>query len=440
MKRLIPFFLLVLFGAGCLSSRTNQAPLTTIKVQDTKPNADSTTQAEIPLGTEHWQSYKNYSYGFGFRYPSEAVNKYRVDAATGTVFALDLGPTVASSTALSVPYAILEAKVVPRDGHGLPTGASLKDGCYDEAEGKARILPKANYAGKDFCVTSIADAAAGNRYDQFWYSVLMGEKYLVIAYTYHSVSCANYDKPGACLAFDEGRDTSVGNTILSTLGLFEPSAQADESNMRLESRTTKKTDKMYEVDLTYPEMMGGDEKVRTAFNDAIREYVSTTTDSFLAYAKDSQGDQGSAPYSLQGGYSSPFVSDKLINVVFEGYEFTGGAHGNYIYRTFVFDTATGKELKLQDFFVDKKGYLAAIAKYASQEITKRDVSDADWIKTGTAPDKANYQFFYWTKDGLTIVFPPYQVAAYAAGPQDVIIPFSELVPRLEPDAKVLLGL
>ena len=440
MKRLMPFVLLVLFGAGCLSSRTSQAPLTTINVPEAKPSAATTTQATVIPGTEHWLSYQNYAYGFGFRYPSEAVNKYRVDAATGTVFATDLGSTVASSAALSVPYAILEAKVISRDGHDLPTGASLKDGCYDEAEGRARILPKANYAGKDFCVTSLADAAAGNRYDQFWYSAPMGEKYLVIAYTYHSVSCANYDKPGACLGFDESRDTAVGKSLLTTLSLFEPSAKADEANMRLESRTIKKTDKMYEVDLTYPEMVGGDEKVRTAFNGAIQEYVSTTTDAFLGYAKDSEGDFGSAPYALQSGYSSPFVSDKLINVAFEGYEYTGGAHGNTVYETFVFDAATGQRLGLADFFTDKGDYLNAISGYAAHEITMRDVSDADWIKSGTAPDKANFQFFYWTKDGLTIIFPPYQVAAYAAGPQDVTIPFAELVPMLKSEAKAQLDL
>ena len=29
-------------------------------------------------------------------------------------------------------------------------------------------------------------------------------------------------------------------------------------------------------------------------------------------------------------------------------------------------------------------------------------------------------------DGLTVTFPPYAVAPYAAGPQEVLIPYSEL--------------
>jgi hypothetical protein len=41
-----------------------------------------------------------------------------------------------------------------------------------------------------------------------------------------------------------------------------------------------------------------------------------------------------------------------------------------------------------------------------------------------------------TKKGLWITFDPYQVAAYAAGPQTVLVPYSALKDIIKPDGPV----
>jgi hypothetical protein len=53
--------------------------------------------------------------------------------------------------------------------------------------------------------------------------------------------------------------------------------------------------------------------------------------------------------------------------------------------------------------------------------------DKQWIQTGTGEDPQNYQVFVLDGDSLVFHFPPYQVAAYAAGPQSVAIPLSSLI-------------
>jgi len=62
-----------------------------------------------------------------------------------------------------------------------------------------------------------------------------------------------------------------------------------------------------------------------------------------------------------------------------------------------------------------------------------DMSDADWIARGTAPVPENYENWVLTPDALVFTFEPYQVAAYAAGPQIVTIPLADLADILAPE-------
>ncbi len=54
------------------------------------------------------------------------------------------------------------------------------------------------------------------------------------------------------------------------------------------------------------------------------------------------------------------------------------------------------------------------------------MSDDEWIATGAGPKAENFDSWNITKTGILINFDPYQVAAYAAGPQDVLIPYEEI--------------
>ncbi|HEY4501819.1 MAG TPA: RsiV family protein [Candidatus Paceibacterota bacterium] len=50
----------------------------------------------------------------------------------------------------------------------------------------------------------------------------------------------------------------------------------------------------------------------------------------------------------------------------------------------------------------------------------------DTVRMGTAPTPEALQFFYLYQGDLHLLFPPYQVASYAAGSFDIAIPLSEL--------------
>lgn len=62
--------------------------------------------------------------------------------------------------------------------------------------------------------------------------------------------------------------------------------------------------------------------------------------------------------------------------------------------------------------------------------------DDPWIERGAAPDLKNYNSWTISKKGIEITFDPYQVAAYAAGPQHVSAPYSALKGIIKPDGPV----
>ena len=135
------------------------------------------------------------------------------------------------------------------------------------------------------------------------------------------------------------------------------------------------------------------------------------------------------------GYNIEYADDDLISVRFGEETFTGGAHPNHGTFTLTYDLKKGRELKLADLFKPGSKYLDAIADYATRDLQARKDPDSgenlgiakdDW-EEGAKPTADNYQNWNVTKKGLMITFPPYQVAAYAYGPQTVIVPISKLM-------------
>ena len=140
-------------------------------------------------------------------------------------------------------------------------------------------------------------------------------------------------------------------------------------------------------------------------------------------------------------YGVEYADDGLISVNFVEYVFTGGAHPNSGNFTLTYDLKNGRELKLPDLFKPGSRYLTTIANYALRDLKERKDPDTgeslgfaqDIFEDGAKPTADNYRNWNVTRKGLLITFPPYQVSAYAFGPQTVIVPYSELKDIVRPD-------
>jgi hypothetical protein len=147
---------------------------------------------------------------------------------------------------------------------------------------------------------------------------------------------------------------------------------------------------------------------------------------------------------LSIGYSIALARDDLISVVFDvGSYSAGAAHPNSYSEVVNFDLRNGKQLKLADLFQPGSKHLQSIATYCIADLKKQgkkqgeeSMLDDDWIQRGAGPDAENYGSWTIGKKGLGIIFDSYQVAAYAAGPQHVLVPYSALKDLIKPDGPI----
>ena len=144
-------------------------------------------------------------------------------------------------------------------------------------------------------------------------------------------------------------------------------------------------------------------------------------------------------YSLYLGFDAARNDDALFAVNFDESIYTGGAHPNHYIKTFNFLMPDGWQVFLPEVF--KPEGLERISQLAIADLQRQwdagdSMSDDDWLNSGAGPDWANFESFLLLPDALVLRFPPYQVAAYAAGDQAVAIPLSKLLDVMRSDWRV----
>lgn len=202
----------------------------------------------------------------------------------------------------------------------------------------------------------------------------------------------------------------------------------------------------YSVDAEYPQIEG--DARFDKFNAAARAMVTKDVAAFKTAETEALEEEADLPdetqtSSLDIGYQVRLATDDLISVEFtQGQYSRGAAHGNSITAVLNFDVKNGKKLALADLFNANSKYLTVISDYSIRDLkeqSKRDkdsMLEDDQIQDGAAARADNFRAWTITRKGLLIVFDPYQVAPYAAGPQQVIVPYSALKPIVKPDGPI----
>jgi uncharacterized protein DUF3298 len=180
---------------------------------------------------------------------------------------------------------------------------------------------------------------------------------------------------------------------------------------------------------------------------ALEAYVADKKAAFLAGLKlqPARDQARQMPWDLDLETEVVGQAGRLVSVKVQGSSFTGGAHPTPILDTFTYDTQARKIVSLDDLFTDAPAVELALAAEARRQLlTRLDdnmplVSSADAVNDGTQPGQHHFDTFTLSpgQDGraanLTLLFPPYQVAAYVAGTQAVDVPVGVFAPWLKPD-------
>lgn len=125
------------------------------------------------------------------------------------------------------------------------------------------------------------------------------------------------------------------------------------------------------------------------------------------------------------------LSDKVYQVVWEYYTFTGGAHGFLGTKVFFFDLQTGKQIPPKDLFVNYEGF----RKYAESEFKKQMNISESFSEAGYNFGKQGFKLpenFYLTKSEWVLYYNPYEIAAYVKGASVVSLPKEKVASFLNP--------
>ena len=221
-------------------------------------------------------------------------------------------------------------------------------------------------------------------------------------------------------------------------------------NVQVVAKVIKEANKqkLYSVNAEYPQIDGDarfdgfNKEARTLINKDVAAFKTSETTGDAAGPSDFPGENQTS--TLEAGYDFHYASDNLVSVAFtEGTYSRGAAHGNSLTAVINYDVKSGKKLALADLFKDKSKYLSVIASYCQKELKERarkpdSMYLPELLETGAGPRADNYRAWNITKKGLWITFDPYQVAAYAAGPQYILVPYSVLKDIIKPDGPIAM--
>lgn len=242
----------------------------------------------------------------------------------------------------------------------------------------------------------------------------------------------------------EGNWKKPGQSDGDSLSFYATQQVIEFTNgAKLVNKTIREIDKAKRSDISsvYPELTGVSSPAAQSFNELVKKRVVEMNN---AYRKDVAGISAEDIKSLPGGvglsnevsYDVILANDDLISISISDYTFMGGAHGGTSSNPINYDLKNNRELKLADIFEPNSDYLKVISDYAIADLKKTvgDMSDDKWLSEGAAPKDENYRSWNLTKKGLMVIFDQYQVAAYAAGPQQVIVPYDKLQIILRKDS------
>jgi hypothetical protein len=189
-----------------------------------------------------------------------------------------------------------------------------------------------------------------------------------------------------------------------------------------------------EVSLTLPEAVGTVPALYTKLFSEGRNELDSFTEGAKSELEElrASGDKP-LPYGRSLDYAVTAQTPRLLSLVLNALESTGGAHPNTILSTTVWDKTAGKALAPADLFAPGADLSAADkalcdAIHAAKKTRVDDPALTGELKdcpkitaaplalaASTTPDKAG---------GVIAVFSPYALGAYAEGAYRVVVPLS----------------
>lgn len=213
----------------------------------------------------------------------------------------------------------------------------------------------------------------------------------------------------------------------------------------------------YKIAIDYPVLSAQE----TPLAQALRETGAKAKQEFMGSLPDSKQFPEFADRQLQLllDFKIAARNNDFVSVREQGMSDTGGAHPLPVDGTFVYDTRAQRVIGLDDLFTDPTAARKRLADFARAALTRKLMAQApmpgegsseairEWtanakqmLDDGTQPTADNFSAFVVRatgnandpSPGLTLIFSPYQVAAYVYGTLTVDVPTQVFGQYLKP--------
>jgi hypothetical protein len=176
------------------------------------------------------------------------------------------------------------------------------------------------------------------------------------------------------------------------------------------------------IQVRYPQIEHTDGSA-TMFNNKIERMMNDFVNSFLLEIGSHTYDEFLSGFTngLTTDYRVTYIDSNLISINFlQSVYYAGAAHPLPFSETVNYDLAQDRTIELDDLFQDGIEYLPVLSQYALNDLRQQGV--LEW-EEGASATQENFDSWNITLEGLLFTFDPYQVAPYAAGFQEVLIPY-----------------
>ncbi len=174
-------------------------------------------------------------------------------------------------------------------------------------------------------------------------------------------------------------------------------------------------------ELTYPQVHHvGNAAFEKKINQELKAYIEQSYQEYLKNKK--AGEQQGFKTEYQTSFSVKYNSAGKLSIQTLNYIYSGGAHGLTSVQSFNYDLKAQKRVTL-DQILNTKTKVSKTRDYLYSYIKKHDeLFFPDVKKEDITLNKDT--MFYFTANGIAIVFGQYDLGPYAAGIRDVQVPAS----------------
>lgn len=141
-----------------------------------------------------------------------------------------------------------------------------------------------------------------------------------------------------------------------------------------------------------------------------------------------------APYVLQFpdmpgqcetyfNYQIKYNQNDVISLVFQNYQYAGGAHGNTLQLAYTINLKTGEQYTLKELFKENTDYISIFSDSVKTQLAERDLTSVLFEPFNKINEN---QSFYLSNNGVVVYYQQYEILPYSEGIQEFTVDYSLL--------------